>query len=141
MCHFHMAQILRRYLTKNPNLNFNKELWEIWYNIDNLNPHKLKKELFKWYCKHSSELTKGFIDQETGKWFYSRERSLKAYKSLTRFAPYLFTYQSSKWIPNTNNSIEGSFRQMKKKINIHSGLRVDRKAKIIHHYLIGMRSK
>ncbi len=136
MCHFHMAKILARYLTRNPNLQVNKDLWDIWFNMKDLTPAKLYAELFKWYRLHSNELLEGYIDPRDGKWKYTKERTLKAYKSLRSFTPYLFTYKTSIWIPNTNNSIEGMFGQMKKKINIHSGLTLERKMKIIHYYLV-----
>lgn len=132
MCHFHMAKILRKYLTKNPNLKFNKELWKIWYSIKDNNLQNFTKELFYWYCSYVDELTEMYIDSETNKYIYVRERTLKAYKSLRRFTPYLFTYQTSRWIPNTNNSIEGTFSQLKAKLRVHNGLRWDRKAKVIH---------
>lgn len=135
MCHFHMAKILSRYLTRNPNLKFNQDLWEIWYKVKHLSQELLQKALFDWYCRYSDELTEGYIDPKHNRWVYSRERTLKAYKSFRRFIPYLFTYKTSKWISNTNNSLEGMFGQMKKKINIHNGLRVDRLTKIIHYYL------
>lgn len=140
MCHFHMAQILRRYLTKKPNLEVNKELWNIWYKIEQLNTKQLQKTLFKWFCKYSNQLTETYTDQDNNI-KYIKERTLNAYKSLRRYSSYLFTYKASKWIPNTNNSIEGMFSQMKKKINIHNGLTLTRKMKVIHFYLINNNPK
>lgn len=141
MCHFHMAKILSRYLTRNPNLKVNVDLWNIWYKIDTLTPHQLHRELFNWYRVYANELVEGYIDPRNNRWIYTKERTIKAYHSLLRFTPYLFTYKSSKWIPNTNNSTEGMFSQMKRKINIHNGLTLERKMKIIHYYLLNNRPK
>ena len=135
MCHFHMAKILRKYLTKNPHLEFNKELWRIWYQIDTYDPKTFIKELFHWYITFSDDLALGYINPETNRWVYSREKSLKAYRSLRKFTPYLFAYKTSKWIPKTNNATEGVFSQLKAKLRVHNGLRWDRKAKVIHRLL------
>lgn len=135
MCHFHMAKILRKYLTKHPNLDFNKDLWRIWYSLHDHTPQSFSKRLFLWYCKYCAELTQRYLNEETNRWVYSRERTIKAYRSLRRFTPYLFTYKTSRWIPNTNNSIEGVFSQMKAKLRVHNGLRWDRKAKVVHQLL------
>ena len=135
MCHFHMAQILRKYLTKNPVLECNKELWKVWYSRKKHSKSTFTIALLKWYLKYSHELVKGYINTETNKWEYSMDRTLSAYRSLRKFTPYLFTYQSSKWIPTTNNSLEGINSDLKNKMRNHNGLRWDRKAKVLHFYL------
>lgn len=140
MCQFHMAHILRRYLTKNPNLECNKELWKLWYTRENYNQYTFRIALLKWFLKHSHELVQGYIREDTNTWEYSKERTLKAYKSLVRFTRYLFTYQTSRWIPNTNNSLEGVNSDLKNKIRNHNGLRWDRKARVIHFYLLNQSS-
>lgn len=141
MCHFHMAKILSRYITRNPNLEVNKDLWDIWFRMDLLSASKLHNELHQWYCKYADELVQGYIDPRDNRWHYSKERTLKAYLSLRSFTRYLFTYKTSKWIPNTNNSTEGMFSQMKKKLEVHTGLNWMRKMKIIHYYLLNNKPK
>lgn len=135
MCHFHMAQILRKYLTKNPTLECNKQLWKLWYERKEHNENTFRLELMKWFFRYGEELLEGYINLDTKSWEYSKERTLKGYKSLRRFTRYLFTYQSSRWIPRTNNSIEGVNSDLKNKMRNHNGLRWDRLAKAIHFYL------
>jgi hypothetical protein len=38
-------------------------------------------------------------------------------------------------MPNTTNSLEGTFTHIKAKISVHSGLRIDRKQKLIQELL------
>jgi hypothetical protein len=85
--------------------------------------------------KYAETLTETYIDPKTEKSRHIKERTLKAYRSLVWYSPYLFTYRESRWIPNTNNSTEGVFSQLKAKMRIHNGLRWDRKANIIHYLL------
>ena len=139
MCHFHMAKILARYLTRHPNLQVNIDLWNIWYKIETLTPYQLHKELFNWYRVYADELVQGYIDPRDNRWRYTKERTVKAYQSLLRFTQYLFVYKTSKWIPSTNNSTEGMFSQMKRKINIHNGLTLGRKMRIVHYCLLNNR--
>jgi hypothetical protein len=134
MCQFHMGKILARHLTRRPNLEVNKALWNVWYLRAEYNSKSLGYLLQSWYFKYKNELDEISEDQN-GRRYYIKERTRCAYFSLLRFLPWLFTYQKNKWIPTTNNSIEGIFSDLKKKINIHSGLSMGRKTKIIHELL------
>lgn len=136
MCHFHMAHILRKYLTKNPTLECNKQLWKIWYERKKYTRQSFSIVLLKWYLKYSHELVEVYINTDTNTCEYSKQRTLNAYKSLRRFLPYLYTYKISKWIPTTNNSCEGVNSDLKNKMRNHNGLRWDRRAKVIHFYLV-----
>lgn len=135
MCHFHMAHILRKYLTKNPTLECNKQLWKIWYDREKYTSQSFSIVLLKRYLKYSNELVEVYINRDTNTWEYSKQRTLNAYKSLRRFTPYLYTYKRSKWISTTNNSCEGVNSDLKNKMRNHNGLRWDRRAKVIHFYL------
>lgn len=134
MCHFHMAKILAKYLTRYPKLDVNKELWEIWNQRHIYNPETFKIALKLWFRKHDKELEEIYIDR-FGRAQFVKIKTRQAYFSLMRFTPWLFTYQKCRWIPETNNSIEGTFSHVKKKIDVHSGLSVGRKMKLIHYLL------
>ena len=57
--------------------------------------------------------------------------------SLKNNLPYLFTYQDypALQIPNTTNSLEGSFAQLKELVVIHRGLNKSLKRKMINEIL------
>lgn len=134
MCHFHMAKILAKYLTRNPKLAVNKALWQIWHNRETFNQDTFAHMLAAWWHTYSRELSETYVDR-FGKILYVKIKTRQAYFALIRFLPWLYTYKSIRWVPTTNNSIEGVFSGLKSKINIHNGLNPGRKMKLIHYLL------
>lgn len=134
MCHFHMGKILAKYLTRNPRLDVNKDLWSIWHHRHIHRPDTFKTSLKLWFDKYSDELEEIYTDKFGNKQFV-KIRTRKAYFSLLRFTNWLFTYRVNTWIPKTNNSLEGTFSQIKSKINVHSGLSIGRRMKLLHYLL------
>lgn len=137
MCHFHQQKIVTRYITRNPILKANIEL-----RILSLKLAKTDKESFTgwlndWYEKWGEFLKEKSFNPETGIYYFTHRKTRSAYFSLKRNLDYLFTFYDYPElnIPNTNNSAEGYFSYLKKKVNIHNGLRRDRKIKLIFHLL------
>lgn len=58
--------------------------------------------------------------------------------SVEFYLPDLFTYQDSmcEGMPNTNNKIEGTFTDLKKNLNNHSGMSVDNRKRFIIGFLL-----
>lgn len=56
------------------------------------------------------------------------------------YLPYLFTYKQPECIcmPNTNNKIEGIFTDLKKNLNMHSGLSEDNRKRIINGFFLAL---
>jgi len=137
MCHFHQVKIITKYLTKKPILRPNIELRHLALKLSMTDKASFIGWLNEWYEKYQDFLREKTIDPETGKGIYTHRRTRSAYFSLKRNLPYLFTFQNHMElnIPNTNNSMEGTFSYIKKKVNIHSGLRQDRKIKLIFYLL------
>jgi len=137
MCHFHQIKIITKYLTKNPILTPNIELRQLALKLSKTDKDSFIGWLFEYGQKNEAFLKEKTIDPETGKWYYTHRRTRSAYFSLKRNLPYLFTFQDypELKIPNTNNSMEGTFSYIKKKVNVHSGLRQDRKIKLIFYLL------
>ena len=137
MCHFHQKAILNRYLTRRPKLQASIELREITFDLCRTNEEEFTKRLELWHEKWKDFLKERTTNPITGKWFYTHKRIRAAYRSLKTNLPYLFTYQKYPElnIPNTTNSLDGSFSHLKSKINIHRGLREPIKRKMIEHIL------
>lgn len=136
MCHFHMGKILAKFLTRNPTLPINKDLWEIWFSRSKHRQETFIRALEIWHYRYAQELNEVYTDR-FGRRQYVKIKTRLAYFSLLRHAPWLFTYQKSKWIPTTNNSVEGTFSHIRTKVNAHSGLTTQRKQKLIHKLLLG----
>jgi len=139
MCHFHQTQIIRRYLTLRPKLEASIELKKIVENLTKTNEQIFTNELNTWYKKWEIFLKEKTTNLETGKWCYAHKKVRSAYRSLKTNLPYLFTYQKypNLNIPNTTNSLEGYFNILKSLINVHRGLSLKRKLKIVSEILKG----
>lgn len=136
-CQFHQMQTITHYLTTKPKLEASQELQSISLELTRLDEETLTKLLADWHEKWKYFLKERTINSETGKWFYTHKRTRSAYRSLKTNLPYLFTYQKYPElnIPNTTNSLDGSFNNLKKLVGIHSGLRKQRRWRVIQEVL------
>lgn len=137
MCHFHQKAILNRYLTRRPKLQASIELREITFDLCRINEIDFSKRLDLWHEKWKDFLKDRTTDPITGRWHYTHKRIRTAYRSLKINLPYLFTYQKYPElnIPNTTNSLDGSFAHLKSLLRIHRGIKKDLKIKIIQEIL------
>lgn len=97
-----------------------------------------------WYLKYKDFIEEKTLNSETGKEFYTHQRTRSAYRSLVSNLPYLFTYKNHKKlsIHNTTNLIEGGvFSPLKILIKIHRGLSKGLKLKIVDEYLVNYKKK
>lgn len=139
MCQFHQVQIVLRYITRKPKLEAGKELKELMLLLTKTDEASFRHWLTLWHNRWKEFLAEKTVDPLTGKSHYTHERLRSAYRSITSNLPWLFTYEHYPhlYIPNTTNSLEGSFTHLKSKLSVHSGLRIDRKQKIIQELLRG----
>jgi hypothetical protein len=137
MCHFHQIAIVTRYLTSRPKLPAGQALRSLALTLTTTNEHAFVKELEAWHAAWSSFLKEKTIHPETKRWFYTHKRLRSAYRSLKRNRPYLFTYQRypELKIPNTTNSLDGTFSNVKTLLRVHRGLKRQRKLKLIDEIL------
>jgi hypothetical protein len=139
MCQFHMKQIIRRYLTLNPKMHASRELKQL---VDRL--HKADEADFKSDYQDWKEKWKDTIGHKSlhkdGKMHYTHQRLRAAMNSLNFYLPYLFTYQREdcKGMPNTNNKIEGTFTDLKKNLNNHSGLTQENRKRFISGFFLAL---
>jgi hypothetical protein len=128
MCNFHQAAIVRRYLTKNPKMQASKELWELTLLLKCTDKESFIGGLNNWFTKWESFLNERKID-EKGKNRYVHKKLRNAYRSLKTNLPWLSTWYDNLDlnIPNTTNSIDGNFSDLKNKLQNHNGLTIQRK--------------
>lgn len=137
MCHFHQKKIIQRYLTNNPRLEAGIKLKRIAAMLCDTDEETFAKQLKNWHEKWADFLKEKTVNPINGKWHYTHRKIRSAYRSLNTNLPYLFTYKKYPElnIPNTTNSLDGSFGHLKGKLSIHRGLREPIKRKIIEHIL------
>jgi hypothetical protein len=139
ICHFHQIQTVTKYLTRKPETLAGQELRLIALQLPKSNEKEFTEMLISWHKKWSK-----FIEQKTrvegcNRRHYTHKNVRGVYRSLERNLPNLFTYQKYPElnIPNTTNSLDGMFTQLKAKLSIHRGLRKDRRFKVISEILGG----
>lgn len=137
MCQRHQAAIIRRYITKNPRLQASIELNEIMLLLTKSTKSQFVSTLYQWHVKWRSFLQEKTYGEDKRDWHYTHKRLRSAYRSLKTNLPNLFTYLEDPEldIPNTTNSIEGSFSNLKTKLRVHSGISRKRKIRIIDEIL------
>lgn len=139
ICQFHQMRTVTKYLTRRPETLAGIALRTIMLKLPQSNEKELAKLLSDWKKDHAEILTDKTYILGTRRWYYTHKKVRSAYISLERNLPYLFTYLKypDLCIPNTTNSLDGSFTHLKDKVNIHHGLRKDRRYKMIEEILGG----
>jgi hypothetical protein len=133
-CQFHQKQTIRQCVTNNPKTQCGIEL----------------KALTDKLCEHDYDSFSAAYAALKQRWAeYLKERNenkefkhrklRRAFRSIKKNMPRLFTYKAFERlkIPNTTNSCEGYFGQLKSKVRVHSGLRLNNKIKLIETLLNG----
>lgn len=132
MCHFHQEQIVIRYLTRHPELPASQELLALIQTLPT-NDEASFTDAFKLWCRTWSDFLNEKTTSETGRSSYTHKRLRSARDSIRRHLPYLFTFEKypELQIPNTTNSLDGSFKKVKLAVGIHSGQKHKRKVKMV----------
>ncbi len=140
MCQFHQIKIVTRYLTKRPKTEAGRALVALVLTLTGTDEATFTKALADWHEKYGDfmkEMTVSSFSNGKTKSHHTHKGVYSAYHSLERNLPHLFTYLKYPElnIPNTTNSLDGSFSALKKKLGVHHGLRRDRRYKVISKLL------
>lgn len=137
ICQYHQWQIVRRRLTTRPKLDSHKALLGIARLIAKSTEETLRSMLVEFEETYRTELNEKHICSHCGKPVYTHRKLRSAYRSLMTNLPSLYTYQKypDLRIPNTTNSLDGTWNALKTHVNVHRGLRLDRRFKVIRAYL------
>jgi len=139
-CQFHQVKTVTRYVTRKPQTEAARELRSLALTLADATESDFTLRLAAWH-----ERWKIFLDEKSDAphtkrgWVYTHRRVRAAYRSLTTNLTRLFTYQSRPKanLPNTTNTLDGMFSQIKNRLAVHRGLRRDRRYKIISEILAG----
>ncbi|MEK6900920.1 MAG: hypothetical protein AABX37_01110 [Nanoarchaeota archaeon] len=137
MCQFHQIAIVRRYLTSRPKLEAGRELRALTLTLSITNEIVFTQLLDLWFRKWSEFLKERTYHTDRRHWQYTHKRIRSAYRSIATHLPYLFTYQRYPrlHIPNTTNSLDGYFGRLKHLLNVHRGLTIRRRYRLIQEIL------
>lgn len=139
VCQFHQMRTVTKYLTRRPETTEGQALRTIMHQLTKSTEKEFTKLLTDWKKTYPYILTDKTYVLGTKHWYYTHKNTRGAYLSMERNLPYLFTYlrYPELDIPNTTNSLDGSFTHLKDKVNLHHGLRRDRRYKMIEEILGG----
>lgn len=139
MCHFHQKQIVIRCITQSPLLPAGVELLAIINTLTKSTEAEFTLRFTDWFTKWDSFLKEKSLNEKTGKYIYTHRKLRSARDSIKRHLPNLFTFERYPHlnIPNTTNSLDGSFTKIKNSIGIHAGLAHEQKMKMVRTILGG----
>lgn len=139
-CQFHQMKTATKYLTRRPKTIAAQELRLFTLSIPKATEEQFRTGLALWYERHQSFLhEKSPAPHRKRGWEYTHRRVRAAYRSLKTNLCRLFTYQRypDLLLPNTTNTLDGMFSQIKNRLAVHRGLRRDRRYKIVCAVLSG----
>lgn len=137
ICHFHQWQIVKKKLTTRPKLESHRALLAIGRMISRSTEAEMRRLLTHFEKQYRTDLNEKTLVLGMNRPRYTHAKLRSAYRSLVTNLPLLYTYQKYPElnIPNTTNSLDGSFNALKSHVNVHRGLRRDRRFKVIRQYL------
>ncbi len=132
MCHFHQKMIIRRYVTNRPKSLCGQELREFMKSLGGMPPSDFINEFYLLKERH-----KATLEERNEKKEYQHKKLRSAFKSVQENMHLLLTYTDlpEQNIPKTTNHLEGYFAHLKERINIHRGLKLQRKKKAIRYFI------
>jgi transposase-like protein len=136
MCLVHMERLVVKGTTRRPKLEAGIVLLALTKSLFKTKEETFKKRLNLYIETYRDFLNEKAVNEFTGESWWVHDELRKAVFSLTRFAPFLFTYEKDKNIPSTTNSLEGHFGHLRDVVNIHRGTARELKEKIIHTILL-----
>jgi hypothetical protein len=137
ICHFHQLQTVTKYLTRRPKTAAGKELRSLALTLTKTDEQTFSNGLAAW-----EEKWKHFLNERSSvlglkRPQYTHKNVRAALRSLKTNLFNLLTHQRYPTlnIPNTTNTIDGTFAGIKKKAGAHHGLRRDRRFRVITELL------
>ena len=137
-CQFHQMKTVTKYLTRKPQTEAAQELRSLVLTLPHTTEDIFSKNLALWHERWQKFLHEKSPALHTKRgWQYTHRRVRAAHRSLKTNLRHLFTYQKYPQLklPNTTNSLDGMFSQIKNRLAVHRGLRRDRRYKMISEIL------
>ncbi|MDP3955806.1 MAG: hypothetical protein Q8Q18_00995 [bacterium] len=139
LCQFHQIKTVTKYLTRKPKTQAGWELRGTVLKLTHCTEKEFKKLLDEWRARWDA-----FLSERTpcshckpNRWPYTHRKLRAAYRSLHTNLPFLFTYQKYPELPNTTNTLDGMFSQIKNRLAVHRGAKKEFRYKIISEILGG----
>jgi hypothetical protein len=134
-CQFHQKQTIRQCITGRPKRQCGIELKALTDKLCGQDYDSFSAA----YAALKQRWSEYLKERNDNKEFKHRKLR-RAFRSLKKNLPRLFTYKTFETlkIPSTTNSCEGYFGQLKNRVRVHSGLKLNNKIKLIETLLNGI---
>jgi len=133
LCQFHFIKNITRHLTRRPKTKAGQELRFLALGIKHHDEDSFTDALNIWHEKWGTFLTEKTVTPQTLRWQYTHRGLRAAYRTALHWLPYLFTYKKfpELGIPNTTNTLDGTFSHLKNKVQTHRGVNTVTRKKMI----------
>lgn len=124
LCQFHCVKTVTRHLTRRPRTEAGRSLRALALTLASSDEASFAAALAAWHAEWGGFLTERAVDAGTGRRRYAHRNVRAAYGTLSRWLPFLFTFERfpGSGIPNTTNTLDGSFSHLRGKVSVHRGL-------------------
>jgi len=140
-CLVHIQNRCQSLLTKKPDTKAGTDLLEFVKFINKI-PSGYEKQIFlKWFDRYEKRYA-SFLNERTylvkdngrNTWWYTHKNLRKAFVHLKSSISNMFFYLKDSNIPKDTNGLEAEFTHLKTKLNIHRGLKRNRRINFISWY-------
>jgi hypothetical protein len=139
-CQFHQIQTVTKYLTRHPKTEAGQALRALALSLPHTTEDEFREELRAWRIAYQSFLDeRSLAPHKKRGWEYTHRKLRAAHRSLLSNLGRLFTYQNHPelGLPNTTNTLDGMFSQIKNRVAVHRGMSRERRYKIVSEILKG----
>lgn len=133
ICQVHIQRAVQTKLTKKPKSTAAAELLALSKKLTELSKREFEQIFGSWQEKHKDFINEISVD-DNGKARHTHYRLYSAGRTFKDNLGFLFTFESVKNLPKTNNGLEGEFAHLKTKLRVHNGLKFTNRKKFISHY-------
>ena len=140
-CLVHLQRFCQSFLTKKPKTEAGKQLLELVLFLNKINGHYQKNIWLKWFErleKRHTDLIKErtYFKNQEGRitWWYTHRNLRRVFRTIRKSINNLFLYLDHPELPKDTNGLEGEFSHLKTKLNIHRGMKRERKENFVKWY-------
>lgn len=133
LCQFHLVKAVTKYTTKKPKTEAGRELRWLALSLKDATEEEFTARLNRWDNKWQTFLNEKTITPKTARWQYTHRNLRAGARTIHNWLPRLFTCKKRPelHIPNTTNSLDGTFSHLKQKVNTHRGINTQTKRKMV----------
>ena len=138
-CLVHIKRQSQTWLTQSPKAPVSQELLYLSKRITYLKTYEESNQwladLYHWYERSKVYVNEKAFNPDTGRYWYRHKMLRQTTSLIIKAIPNMFHYLDEPQIPYTTNRLESFFGHLKKKLDIHRGLRPKAKRNFIKWYL------